>query len=461
MYRREVILTYANGEDAMSQYLSMCQAFKNNVKFLDPSPVGPPNGSPYDADKLKEIVRNNSSKLPKSYRESFATSLFNALPQLVITLRQRFEDDQKQGQSAQDAQADVDSIANSLVGAVADWGAPAYSAQIKRFEAVVSNFYRSFLSKEQRSHVSLPLIETVPPLVTFAPSPDAGPFTWPADAVKEFIDVPVGVVSLPGSYRDHPLIWPALAHETGGHDVLHADPGLLNELAQGVQALSGLPQGIGALWASWIDEAASDVYGLLNIGPAFGVSLAAFFSALEVAEPGGANQTLGRIGSTLLVRGNALLDPHPVDLLRVYLAMGATSVLKGLAPATRQNWITLLASIAKEAAGRARSIDVFDVDQRAIVEKLPLMAMANAAQAVGAYIATAQLSSLESHSVQDIETWDDADEATATAIRKAAGSEASIIALGDDAQLLAGTTMALYETRATAPRGRCSNSVPI
>src|SRR5262249_12023821 len=117
--------------------------------------------------------------------------------------------------------------------------------------------------------VSLPLIETVPPLVTYAPTANQGPFTLPADSVQDMIGVPIGVVSLPGGYRLHPLLLPALAHECGGHDVLHADPGLLRELAAGAVKLPHLPKGVGRLWAGWMDEAASDVYGLLNIGPSF------------------------------------------------------------------------------------------------------------------------------------------------------------------------------------------------
>ena len=427
----------------MSNYLSMCQALKDNVGFNDPSPIGSPDGSPFDAAKLRSVVNANKDKLSRSYRSDYAKPLADAMPELVVKLKQTLEDRLRRGVPQEQALAEVTSFADTMVGAVSDAGAAQYAPALHRFEAVVSNFYRSFLSRGQRAQVSLPLIEAVPPLVTFAPMPDQGPFTLPADAVNELIGVPIGVVSLPGSYREHPLIWPSLAHETGGHDVLHADPGLLDELAQAVQ--SRLPGGTGALWASWIDETASDVYGLLNIGPAFAVSLAAFFSALEVSDPRGPPQKLGTIHNILPVAGNQLLDVHPVDILRLHVAMGVVSSLTALNPATQHSWLTLLGELADEAAGGATTIEVLDVRQQAVVQQLPLTVMAQAAKAVGRIVATERLTTLAGHSIQDIETWDDADEAAAQTIRGAVAQGQPIVALGDDAQLLAGTTMALLD----------------
>ena len=251
------------------------------------------------------------------------------------------------------------------------------------------------------------------------------------------------MVSLPGSYRDHPLTWTALAHECGGHDVIHADPGLMEELARGAEALPHLPAGVGRLWASWMDEAAADVYGLLNIGPAFGISLAAFFSALRFAGSQG-RTGLGPISNVLPLQDGRPADVHPVDLLRVYLAMGVTAQLTGLSSAAKTSWLNQLQTVAKEAGNHATSIDVVD-ENGEIVQRLPLADMAKAAQAVGGFIATAKLDALEGHSIQDIETWDDADEAAAQTVFEAAHSGKSLIGLGDDAQLLAGTTMAFLE----------------
>jgi hypothetical protein len=51
--------------------------------------------------------------------------------------------------------------------------------------------------------------------------------------------------------------------------------------------------------------------------------------------------------------------------------------------------------------------------------QVPLTVMQQAARNVGGYIATARLKALNGHSIQDIETWDDSDEAISQAIRAA------------------------------------------
>jgi hypothetical protein len=428
----------------MTNYTAMCQALARHVKFNDPSPVGSPLGSPFDGQQLADVVQGAAAAVPRRYASDYADPLAQRLPSLTQELEAEFTQAVQQGQDPEDVKAKTQSIVDTLVGAVRDWNEPRYRASLRRFEAVISNLYRSFLSATQRTSVPLPLIETVPPLTTFAPKPDQGPFTLPADAVKDLIGVPIGVVSLPGSYRDHPLLWPSLAHECGGHDVLHADPGLLKELAAGAAQLPSLPRGIGRLWAGWMDEAASDVYGILNIGPAFAVSLAAFFSALRASQAR-RRTNLGPISNVLPLLGNAPFDVHPVDLLRVHLAIGVTAQLTSLSATSKTAWLTELGDLATEAGGGATTINVVDVETNSVVQRLPLEPMAEAAQAVGGYIATARLAALDGHSIQDIETWDDLDERAAQTIRKAAAAGKSLVGLGDDAQLLAGTTMALLD----------------
>jgi hypothetical protein len=423
-------------------YVAMCEAFQKNVPFRENSPVGSPSGSPFDAAKLAQVIAENAGLLPAIYRSSYVAPLIEALPSVIAQLKQQEAQAVRQGSSQADARADVQSLMDTLVGAVRDPGEPDYHAPLARFEAVISNLYRSFLGKEQRAQVGLPLLETVPPLATFAPTPEQGPFTLPIDGVKQLTGASVGVVSLPGSYARHPLLWPALAHETGGHDVLHADPGLLDELASQASNLDGLLPGLGSVWASWIDETASDVYGLLNVGPSFAISLAAFFSALE--NSGDPLKRLGTIGAQLPVLDGQLVDPHPVDLLRLHVATGVVEALDGLSVTTRSTWLTLIGSVADTAAGGAKTIDVVDVRARAIVQKLPLDAMADAARKVGALIASQRLEALGGHSIQDIETWDDADEKAAVDIAALAATK-SIVGLGDDAQLLAGATVALLD----------------
>ena len=106
--------------------------------------------------------------------------------------------------------------------------------------AVISNLHRLFLSKEKLAAIDVPFDSPLPPLAMFQQSGALGPFTIPSDQVNQLIGAPIGVVSLPATYRHDPLLWATLAHETGGHDITHADPDLLPELKREILALFGL-----------------------------------------------------------------------------------------------------------------------------------------------------------------------------------------------------------------------------
>ena len=428
---------------ASSNYTAMCRKLSEEVKFLDKSPVGSPAGSPFDSARLIDVVQTHMNSMPVDYRDSYGQALVQRLPGVCASLKAQHDQAVARGTPEAQAMADARLMADTLVGAVRDWSEPQYAQPLRRFEAVISNLYRSFVGDEQRARIDLPLTESAPPLATFAPTGDAGPFTLPVDAIQSILKVPVGVVSLPGSYREHPLLWPALAHETGGHDVVHADRPLEPELAKAVRAMHGLPQGVGGLWSFWMDETVADVYGLLNCGPSFALSLASFFASLEQAL--GEQRTVGAISNLLPVQNNSPLDEHPVDLLRVYLAQGVVGKLASLSTTRIAGWQAQLEDLATQASGGKTTIDLFDVDKRQVVQSLPLGPMADAARQVGAFIATAKLKALQGHCIQDIETWDDGDEDAAAAIATAAGVGKPIVGLGDDAQLLAGATLAFHK----------------
>lgn len=146
-----------------SDYSAMCKALLDNVRFSEPSVIGSPEGSPFDAVQLAAVVKSQQGQLPAVYRTSYVTPLLAALPDVVVQLRQQFDRSTEMGIPSEDAMADARALADTLVGAVRDWGVESYRAPLRRFEAVVSNLYRSFLGKEQRARLTLPL------------RPDAGP----------------------------------------------------------------------------------------------------------------------------------------------------------------------------------------------------------------------------------------------------------------------------------------------
>ncbi len=188
------------------------------------------------------------------------------------------------------------------------------------FEEVVSDLYDGFLSAEDRRGVKPPDLGVIPPLVKWG-NPDFGPYTWPVDVTNAVLEMDAGIVNLPPAHaRAGLLAWAALGHEVGGHDILHADVGLPEELANAVHdrlAAEGLPA-LGNYWSERIDETASDVLGILNMGPAAGIGLIGYFRGLSLAF-GGPGKLRNRGPSA---------DPHPADILRGFLAGYTVSRLR-------------------------------------------------------------------------------------------------------------------------------------
>jgi hypothetical protein len=186
------------------------------------------------------------------------------------------------------------------------------------FQEVCSDLYDGFLSAEDRKGVEPPDKGVISPLVKWG-RPNDGPYTFPVVATSIF-GCEAAVVNLPPSHaRSGLLAWATLGHETAGHDILHADTGLHVELGDAVrtaledQGLGGeLPQ----YWSSRIDETASDVCGILNMGPAAGIGLIGYFRGVRAAF--GAGPRLSNIGGD---------GPHPADILRGYLAAHTVRLL--------------------------------------------------------------------------------------------------------------------------------------
>lgn len=420
------------------------------LKAIDLSGTGPPAppfGAELTVDAVRRPIEEAADALPLVFRRVYVDPLLAQLPHALLLLEQQGDPELTQA------------ITETLAGAVYDHETAEIAAPLHRFLAVISNFYRSFLSAKRRARADLPLREFVPPLAMFQHSGRRGPFTLTVPTVDRLCGGGVGVVSLPSTYRQHPILWASLAHETGGHDVLHADPGLLDELATGVGAFFGGgssfdpdhltgAQLLSILWSWWIDEAASDVYGLLNIGPTFGLNLIAFFAAL-IARGHGLDQPTLRTGSG--TNPTDLLDSHPIDILRPHLAIGVIQSLRGLNPTVRDGYIRDLNALTDLCARGAQEVKIVGFlplqggGSLPLNVALPLKDMQDAARRVGTFIASTRLHSLDDHSIQELETWDDADEAVAVRIADILENDRSAVGAGDDAQLLAGATLAVLD----------------
>lgn len=257
------------------------------------------------------------------------------------------------------------------------------------FQEVVCDLIDGFLSAEDRKNVKLPDKSIIAPLVKWG-NPLYGPYTWTIEATS-ILEVETAIVSLPPANAKYGLLaWAALAHETVGHDILHADTGLLTELKHTVwNALteqnigSGLPE----YWASRIDETASDVLGILNIGPAAGIGLIGYFRGLNYAFTG--KPTLRNIGPQN--------DSHPADIIRGYLAASAVRLLnfKGA-----KEW----AQIIEDETNKDLSII------RLAGAVVSVEDARQSARIVASTIMRTKLKSLENHELDQIQNWYDEDE---------------------------------------------------
>lgn len=404
----------------------------------------PPFGKKPTVQKLQNAMAPGAQLLPTVFRDGYAVPLQENLTAILAQLGQ-----------------DLTSI-EAITGAVYQQAQNTGKSQLQRFLAVISDLYRSFLSEKRRTAANFPIVETIPPLAMFQNKGDSGPFTIPSDDIENLFGAAIGVVSLPAVYRDHPVLWTALSHETGGHDVIHADVDLMPEMRAGVRQALGGPQTITSpanltqkqiialLWDYWVDEAAADIYGVMNVGPEFGHNLAVFFSALNAQATNSDTPSLRTQSGFDPNDPQKLLDPHPTDLLRLSLIKGAVQSLKGLAKGAIANYSEDYDALARICAPDAKQIDIAGFlllgpgKRVPVQDSFPLADMQDAAFQAGQFIATAQFEALGQHSIQDIETWDDLDEQTAQSISIALANNASVVGLGDDAQLLAGSNLVLF-----------------
>jgi hypothetical protein len=400
----------------------------------DPGGAFPPEGFRDEwAAALAGRVEAARHYLPLVYQDAYVAPLLRNLGRVV-----RCQDDLLEAHNA----------AETLAGAVAQHlpGSPVRHP-LQQFLAVVSNLYRSFLSPDKRVSAEVPLAApALPPLAAFhhgqPPAGPYGPAVFTSPMTRLLCGSEVAVVVMPASLHRAPLTWVPLAHEAGGHGILQADPDLLPDLVDGVRAVfgGGLPppgrpptrdQALGLLWSHWAEEAASDVYAVLNVGPAFAVNLAAFLAATRSADPGTPVLAV-QAGDDPRVE----LGPHPVDLLRLHLAVGVTQALAGLAPGTARGYVRLLEGVARVCGKNAWAVQSpagkVVVRGRVAVERDRWVSLdlelgpkeaAESARRVGAFIATTRLGAIGNRTVQDLETWDETDEAAAREIaRELAGN---------------------------------------
>lgn len=365
-----------------------------DVRLAENSPPVVPTFDPYKTNysQLISDLETATADLPHVYQEAAAKPLIQFLQNLgELQFLQVFGDDPTEDQYV--LQQIIPDAALSIL-----FQKGIFTQGVNAFQEIVSDLYDGFLSQATRvgmkwGHpIDPPTYGVIPPLVKFGEA-DSGPYTWPTDTTNQLLGMHCAIVSLPpAQIKGGLLAWCSLGHETGGHDVLHADEGLIDELAQKVYEAvykKFKSHELADYWASCIDETASDVCGYLNMGPSLGIGLIGYFRALG-------NGRLRTVGSKD--------DPHPIDLLRGYLG---AAVVKRLHFKDAEAWSQVIRNETSKDDG-----PLYLVDENGSYHRFPVsfdQAVASV-EVVAQAIIRSTLTSLQEHSLQGLQDWTDADQ---------------------------------------------------
>lgn len=440
----------------IAHFTELCEIWAKLDLFGSESRVRPKLGT---AAAIKAAVTTGAAEIPLAYRDTYAAAIMRELDSVLL---------QCKDMSAEERAMIIEQFYAPVYEHGTLSGMVDVRPELRRFLAVVSNLYRSFVNAKKRESLQVPQVTAPTPLAFFQSDGGQGPYTITSESMKKIFGTPVAVVSLPATYRNHSLLWCSLAHEVCGHDVVHADEQLVPELVAGVRSLftgpSFAPNGpmspnllSALLWSYWIDEAVADVYGVLNMGPTFSLNLAAFFSAMMSCAMTQAGRPVPGLpylrcnaGPRDPMSGDNHMDEHPVDVLRLYLAIGVIDALTNLSAKAKADYIADLEAVAKAAVHGVTEIKVqgqvkiTHTNWRMLDETIPMADAADAARRVGNFLVTTKLKALGGHSIQEVETWDDADEAAALDAAARVVANKCLIGAGDDAQLMAGCNIAIF-----------------
>ena len=439
---------------------------RNDFSEVAPDGVIPMIGSsPNAIAAMKTKLKWALSRLTEHNQKSYARVLVAAIGPVA---RRLLDDDRSRIE-----QNIV--VLEALVGAATQPIDSNLQKELHGIQALASDIYTSFLDSRRELTSLPPLQQPLPPVVSFTSpfrensKPPLPPFTLDIDDMQQlWRDFKTSLVAVPWGYKNHPLFWSVLAHEVGGHDVLHADTDLLDEIIQSLDSV--LPQDPyqKALWKYWGEETTSEVCGILNLGPAYAIGAMVFYAYFYATngrkrrdEDVLLNYTAGYVEKDT---GHEKIDNHPCHILFPHIALGVIDSLCGLAKETKEKYHNMIEEIATlctgsqstlRTSGTLLSQDENHPSRRKITmpDKLPLDEMQRQAYTIGKHLATVPLRSLDFKNLQHLETWDDDDEKIAEAIQRELREKTTInSAAGDDAQIMAGSIMTvindptLYDT---------------
>jgi hypothetical protein len=354
------------------------------------------NTGPADPTSLADLkakLANARNLLPPVYRVSlydpFTTWLNQLTPQDYTDIT-----------GNDNAKMFVFDFAQSIIQHATHFQRDATSA----FQEVVSDLYDGFLSAEDRQHIKMPDFEVIAPIVKWG-NPEDGPYTITIEQAQQ-IKVQNAVVSLPPAIAQGVLVaWSSLAHETAGHDIAHADDGLVPEMQAAVANAirkdtkiksAAMKNLLATYWSNCMDETSADVMGILNMGPAPAIGMIPFFRSF-----------LHQFGRPAKLRNTGPGDdPHPADILRVMLGASAVRGLSfagAWADAILAEGLKDLTTIKLGTTGAPVTVDKASAQRSADIAASTLMNF--------------KFNALGGHALKEIQDWKDADEQVVASIR--------------------------------------------
>ena len=161
-----------------------------------------------NAGDVQAATAKGAPLLPLVYRQGFAAPMDAALPHVLDNLAHEMASGEK---TKAEAQTRLEVLYGPVYQHASGLTRVNTGPQLKRFLAVVSNLFRSFSDANKRAAAGVNLVTLTPPLACFqADTGRQGPYTIESDLMQQHLGIDIGIVSLPATYRDHPVIWSVL-----------------------------------------------------------------------------------------------------------------------------------------------------------------------------------------------------------------------------------------------------------
>ena len=271
---------------------------------------------PQEADRLFAMLQEGANKLTDEYQKKFASPLREHLHERCSA--QQYLERQKISQftlTAFEADAVQAVLLNGRVCLHSSYVPDhVFSRSTEAAQELADQLYNDFVNRQESN---FPVKSSIPSLHIWGEK-EIGPCSWPLSAFEK-LKLNASVVSFPFVYVQGGLLaWTAYAQVVAGHNSLHAEICSHGELQNRVRIAftntEDVPQALSDYWVERINDIASDVLGILTLGPAAAIGLVVYLRGLS---PTG---KLRADGSSE--------DSHPSDLLRGLLAAKVIRQLK-------------------------------------------------------------------------------------------------------------------------------------